>query len=92
MNPEYQPKSSPVDRSSREYKDSVMKLLFRDEKRAPELCNAVSGMNYPEGTPVPHALQRKSRYILRARNICQYIIQCFLHAATSSASVAAPGD
>lgn len=35
------------DKSGREYKDSVIRLLFKDEKRAIELCNAVADKNYP---------------------------------------------
>lgn len=35
------------DKSDREYKDSVIRLLFRDKKRAIELCNAVADKNYP---------------------------------------------
>ena len=34
------------------YKDTVFRKLFHDEKRAIELCNAVAGTNYPDDVPV----------------------------------------
>ena len=39
-------------KSGREYRDSVIRLLFRESKRAIELCNALTGKEYPEDAEV----------------------------------------
>jgi len=39
-------------KSEAQYGDTLIKALFRDEKRAIELCNAVTGSNYSEDTNV----------------------------------------
>ena len=39
-------------RNDNKYKDTFFRMLFHDEERALELCNAVEGTNYPKGTPL----------------------------------------
>ena len=39
-------------RSAREYRDSVIRLLFRENRRAIELCNALTGRSYPDDAEV----------------------------------------
>ena len=34
------------------YKDTLFRTLFREKNRAIELCNAVTGTNYPEDVPI----------------------------------------
>lgn len=41
-----------IDEVSRTYKDGIFRSLFNDEEKLLELYNAVSGRNYPKGTPV----------------------------------------
>ena len=48
------------DRSSREYRDTVLRMLFKDSKKALELCGAVSGLSYPEGTHIEDCSLRNS--------------------------------
>ena len=39
-------------KSSRKYKDTLFRTLFREKERAVELCNAVAGTDYPSDAPV----------------------------------------
>ena len=41
-----------IDDTSRTYKDGIFRSLFNDEDKLLELYNAVSGSNYPKGTPI----------------------------------------
>jgi len=41
-----------IQKSNRKYNDTLFRVLFHDEERAIELCNAVIGTSYPKGTPV----------------------------------------
>ena len=38
--------------SSHAYKDTLFRTLFREQSRALELCNAITGTDHPPGTPV----------------------------------------
>lgn len=40
------------DKSKPQYRDNLMRKLFKDEGRAIELCNAITGSNYPLDTKV----------------------------------------
>ena len=44
--------TSPKSKSDIKYRNTLIRALFQDEKRAIELCNAVTGSDYPEGTKV----------------------------------------
>jgi len=39
-------------KSGREYKDKLLRVLFHDEEKAIELCNAITGANYPKDAKV----------------------------------------
>jgi hypothetical protein len=37
-----------IEKSTKQYKNNILKLLFEDDKRAIELCNTLIGSSYPE--------------------------------------------
>ena len=46
------PARMPKLKSHKKYKDTLIKFLFRDPKRAIELCNVITSSNYPEDVDV----------------------------------------
>jgi len=44
--------AAPKSKSDIKYRNTFIRTLFQDEKRAIELCNAITGSNYPENTKI----------------------------------------
>jgi len=44
--------SAPKQKSKTQYRDNIIRKLCKDESRAVELCNAITGSNYSEDAKV----------------------------------------
>ena len=60
-------------KSSREYKDTFFRVLFHEEVRALELCNAVEDTNFPTGTPIKFYM-RGDTSLTRRNNDLAFVI------------------
>jgi hypothetical protein len=45
-------KKTKATKSTTKYKDSLFRVLYKDEQRAKELCEATSGLKFPEDAPI----------------------------------------
>jgi len=61
-------------RSDNKYKDTFFRMLFHDEERALELCNAVEGTNYPKGTPLQFFSHGDNKSLTRRNNDLAVVI------------------